>query len=222
MKELLTVGNWKMQMTSVEATSYFEKIGALLESLSQSNNKIVICPPFLSVPDAAKYIRANSLPIALGVQDVAPFEDGEYTGEVSAHQAAEFVKYAIIGHSERRKNFGENDEMLSKKVATAINAGLIPIFCIQDENTPIPQGVSVVAYEPPFAIGSDKPDTPENAEMVAKTVKGKYPDLQLVLYGGSVNPENVGKFTAMENISGVLVGRSSRDPESFASIVKNA
>lgn len=220
MKELLAVGNWKMHKTSAETVSYLGEIRELLAGLDHSAITIIICPPYLSVPAAAKFIEENKLPISLGVQDVAPFEDGEYTGEVSANLAAEFAKYVIIGHSERRENFKEDDDMLSKKVSSAISAGLIPIFCVQNEDTFIPEGVKIVAYEPPFAINSDNPDTPENAERVTVVIKSKNQGVAQVLYGGSVNLQNVASFTTMPNISGILVGRASRDPASFASLIK--
>lgn len=217
-KDKIAAGNFKMQMTEAETVRYLEKLKELLEG--REDILVVICPSYLAIPGAARYIKDNDLPIALGVQDVAPFEDGEFTGEVSATLAREFVKYAIIGHSERRKNFGETAEVLAKKVSAALNAWLIPIYCVPDENSVIPEGVKIVAYEPDFAIGSDNPDTPENADRVGVSIKAKQKKVTHVLYGGSVKPDNVAGFTAMPNVSGVLVGRASRDPQSFASIIK--
>ncbi len=217
-KDKIAAGNFKMQMTEAETVRYFEELKEVFEG--REDALVVICPSYLAIPGAAQYIKANNLPIALGVQDVSPFEDGEFTGEVSATLAREFVEYAIIGHSERRKNFGESDDVLAKKVSTVLNARLIPIYCVPNENSVIPEGVKIVAYEPDFAIGSDNPDTPENADRVASSIRSKHQNVTHVLYGGSVKPDNVAGFTTMPNLSGVLVGRSSRDPQSFASIIE--
>lgn len=111
--------------------------------------------------------------------------------------------------------------MLEKKVAMAIKYGLIPIFLVQGEETPIPQGVGIVAYEPMFAIGTGNPDTPERADEVSQKIKANRSNLQ-VLYGGSVRSENVKSFTEKLNIDGVLVGGASLEAEEFLKIIQNA
>ena len=187
-----------------------------------SNDKeIIICTPFTLLPFCRSYIDKDKLPIELGAQNISPFEEGAYTGEVSAKQVAEFAQYTIIGHSERRKYFFENEDMLTNKVSLALSNNLTPVFCVQDATTPVPQGVSIIAYEPIFAIGSGHPDTPESADKVAYEIKQKN-NIPFVLYGGSVTAENVNTFTKMENIDGVLVGGASLDAEKFAEIIKNA
>jgi triosephosphate isomerase (TIM) len=154
--------------------------------------------------------------------DISPFDEGAYTGEINGNQIREFADYVIIGHSERRKNFAETDEMLSQKVQRAIECSLTPIFCVQGSDTPIPDGVTLVAYEPIFAIGTGNPDTPENAEAVIKTIKEKNPSVKYVLYGGSVTPEGVGGFTQKPLIDGVLVGGASLLSDKFVQIIKNS
>jgi triosephosphate isomerase len=133
---------------------------------------------------------------------------------------AKVVEYAIIGHSERRQNFGETDEELKEKVDKARASDIMPIFCVQNENTQVPPGVKIVAYEPVEAIGTGNPDSPENAQKVAAAIKDKNKEVESVLYGGSVKGENVKSFTSMQDISGVLVGGASLDPDSFLSIIK--
>ena len=158
--------------------------------------------------------------IKIGAQNVSPFGEGAYTGEINAKQIKDFAEYVLIGHSERRKNFAETDDMLKKKTEISMNNGLKPIFLVQSKNAIIPQGVEVVAYEPVFAIGSGNPDTPENADEVAGVLKSE--NEYQVLYGGSVTPENVRNFTSKANINGVLVGGASLDPEEFYKIIENA
>ncbi|MGH7203545.1 MAG: triose-phosphate isomerase family protein, partial [Candidatus Levyibacteriota bacterium] len=158
----------------------------------------------------------------IGAQDISPFASGAYTGEVNANQIKEFAQYAIIGHSERRKYFREDDEMLIKKVRMALAEGIIPIFCVASADTFIPEGVELVAYEPLFAIGSGKADTPEDAEEIARAIKEKNADVKTVIYGGSVNPENVHSFTSMPSVDGVLPGGASLDTQKFTQLITNA
>lgn len=164
----------------------------------------------------------------VGAQDVSPFAEGAYTGEVSAQQVREFATYVIIGHSERRKDFGETEEIISRKIDQAIKNSLIPIVCISDikqiGNLKFEIGNSsslVVAYEPLSAIGSGEADDPKNADEMARKIKEITPDV-FVLYGGSVSAENVHDFTQMPHIDGVLVGGASLDPQEFSKIITNA
>src|SRR5205823_3454479 len=119
------------------------------------------------------------------------------------------------------RDLSEGDALVAKKVAAAMQYGITPILCVQGVETVIPQDVSLVAYEPVWAIGSGNPDTPQNADQVAKTIKEKNPFVQHVLYGGSVTPENVHGFTQMEHISGALVGGASLDPNKFLQMIQN-
>jgi triosephosphate isomerase len=157
----------------------------------------------------------------LGAQNVSPFDEGAYTGEVNAKQIKDFVQYVLIGHSERRQNFNETEDMLIKKVDMTLKYGLNPIFLVQNQEDVIPQGVQIVAYDPSFAIGSGTPDTPENADAIAAVIKSKNNNAQ-VLYGGSVTSENVKSFTAKTNLDGVIVGGASLEAEEFIKIIKNA
>jgi triosephosphate isomerase len=183
------------------------------------NIKAIICPPNLIVTAVADYTKTNNINVETGVQDVSKYEEGAHTGEVSAKTAAEFAKYSIIGHSERRAN-GESDNDVKKKTEQALKFGIIPIVCVVNENVPVPEGVMIVAYEPVEAIGTGHPDTPENADRVALLLKSSHSGIKKVLYGGSVTADNVDKFVKMENIDGVLVGGASLDPEHFLGIIR--
>ncbi|MEX2013196.1 MAG: triose-phosphate isomerase family protein, partial [Candidatus Levyibacteriota bacterium] len=150
------------------------------------------------------------------------FSEGAYTGEVNASQVKEFAEYVIIGHSERRKNFNEDDNLLDKKVSMAVSQEIIPIFCVSDAIMKIPSAVKIVAYEPIFAIGTGDADSPDDAEKVARKIKDNNGNVERVLYGGSVDPSNVSLFTRMENTDGVLVGGGSLDASEFLKIIQNA
>jgi triosephosphate isomerase len=180
--------------------------------------EIIICPPFtLLLSFSSAFLGTR---IQIGAQNISPFDEGAYTGEINGKQIKDFAKYVLIGHSERRNNFSENDDMLTKKIQLALKYSLIPIFLVQGIDTLILSGVRMIAYEPTFAIGSGNPDTPENADSVAAEISK---DNQFkILYGGSVTPENVNSFTSKQNLNGVLVGGASLDPEEFIKIIKNA
>ena len=210
----LVVANLKANKTWDEISSWIDDVANLAQNFSGT---IIFCPssPFL----AASYqkISQNGINLKLGTQDISRFEQGAYTGEIAASQIADIVDFAIIGHSERRHNLKEDDATLRKKVENAKNAKIEPIFCVQNENTPIPQKVEIVAYEPIFAIGTGNPDTPENVQANAQRLmaKGDY----TILYGGSVSAGNVKSFVK-DSIQGVLVGATnSVDPQKFINII---
>lgn len=221
MKKLFIIANWKSNKNNLESNSWLEQIEKSQLQITL-DKEIIICPPFTLLPTMKYFIGIKKLSLKLGSQDISPFDAGAYTGEVNAGQIKEFADYTIIAHSERRNNFGETDDILAKKVHLALQNGLTPIYCIQDENTVVPEGVTLVAYEPPAAIGTGNPDTPENAEKVAAQVTKKYPFVKTILYGGSVTSANIHSFVEMEHISGVLVGGASLDPQKFTDLIKNA
>jgi triosephosphate isomerase (TIM) len=223
MKKLFIVANWKSNKTSVDTDSWFGEISQNdLSDQVSSGKEIIVCPPYTLLQMAKSLVEKFSLPLKIGAENISPFEEGAFTGEINANQIREFAEYVIIGHSERRKNFAETDEMLSQKVQKAIECSLMPIFCVQGADTPIPESVELAAYEPIFAIGTGNPDTPENAEAVIKTIKEKNPSVKYVLYGGSVTPEGVGGFTQKPFIDGVLVGGASLLADKFIQIIKNS
>lgn len=217
MKDILIVANWKSNKTAKEALSFIETFAQ--NPVPATNIKVVICPSYLSVPVVSEFIKANNLSIEIGVQDVSAFEIGSYTGEVAAQQAKEFATYAIIGHSERRRYLGETDQMLADKVSLSLGFGLTPIFCVQDADTMVPASVTIVAYEPVAAIGTGEPDTPENAEKVGEKIRLKNPNVEKILYGGSVIADNVESFIKMPGIDGVLVGGASLTPDGFSMLI---
>lgn len=219
MKKLFIVANWKSNKTVQGTTDWFEQLSIMPSELTP-DKAVIICPPFHLLQQVKTLIMEKQLPFFIGSQNVSAFSEGAFTGEIAATQVKEIAEYCIIGHSERRKNFLETDDILLKKVELAKSAGLSVIYCVQDALTKIPEHVDVVAYEPITAIGSGNPDTPENANTVAEAIKNN--GIRMVLYGGSVTGANVHQFTLQEGIDGVLVGGASLKPDEFSSIIRNA
>jgi triosephosphate isomerase len=215
MKKIFIVANWKSNKRSSDINTYTG-----IQEESSASKEVIICPPFTLLSALKTLIDEKKLLYKLGAQNISPFKAGAYTGEINGEQIKEFADYVIIGHSERRTNFNESDDLLKKKVKQALVNKLTPIYCIQDKNTYLPEGVNLVAYEPVSAIGTGNPDTPENAEKVAQSFIFKNPSITAVLYGGSVTPENIASFVKQEHISGALIGGASLDPDKFAALIK--
>jgi|SRR3989344_2015864 len=223
MKRLFLFANWKANKTTEEARAWLSEMKDWFKNNpSYGDKEIVVFPPYTALSFVSSKVYENEIPMGVGAQDVSLFGRGSFTGEIPVSLVDEFARYCLVGHSERRKNFHETDEIISAKVKVAKIALLQPVLCVQDAKTPIPQGVIFVAYEPVFAIGSGSPDTPENAASVAATIKQDNPAVQFVLYGGSVTSENVHAFTSREHIDGVLVGKASLEAKEFAQIIQNA
>lgn len=220
MKPLLIAGNWKSNKTTAEALRWLQDFKNHI-AVIPSHITVVLCVPFTLLYTAKEAIKAGSLPLTLGAESVSPFAEGAETGEESARMVRDLADWVIIGHSERRKNFGETDEILRQKVEQAKSAGLKIIYCVPDDSTVIPKGADVVAYEPVGAIGTGESDTPENAASVIAHIKAKS-QVPTVLYGGSVTSSNVASFVTQPAIDGVLTGRTSLDPETFAALIGNA
>lgn len=212
----LLVANHKANKSYSDLLNWMNIVGP---SVSNFDGTVVVCPsaPFLGT--AFEKVQNNSWKCKVGIQDISQFDQGAYTGEVAASQIKDICSYCIIGHSERRKYFGEGEGLLGKKVEMLGKSGIETIFCVDDENVQIPKGVRIVAYEPSFAIGTGMADTPQNAKEVAKKIKqrGSY----TVIYGGSVTHSNVSSFLESGLIEGVLVGSASLDAQEFSSILKN-
>lgn len=216
-KNIWIIANWKSNKNLAEALEWVSVVGPKLEM--RENVKVVVCPPFVDLEEVKKAVMVGNYPMMVGAQDLSPFPEGAYTGEEAAKILKDFVDLTILGHSERRQNFGETDAMVAEKVEQAKENNIISLVCVQDKNMPVPEGCKLVAYEPIFAIGTGNPDTPVNANEVAGALKSKYENLE-VLYGGSVTEENIKAFLEQENISGSLIGGASLDGEQFLKIIE--
>lgn len=221
MKKKYIVGNWKANQTAEQVQLWLDEVSQFLTT-NYGEKEVIVCPPFIHLKQVADYVKEHETPLGIGAQDVSAFGIGAYTGEIPASLLREFASYGIIGHSERRSYLHETDSQITEKFSMANQAILHPIVCVQDAATQLPENTVFVAYEPVAAIGTGNPDTPENAEAVAKTIKEQHPSVQFVLYGGSVNSGNVASFTMQDNIDGVLVGKASLVASEFCKIIANA
>ncbi len=211
----LLVANLKANCTWDQVQAWLDSVGAAAKNFKGT---IIFCPSSSFLAASFQKIKSEKKPLVLGSQDISEFEQGAYTGEVAASQISSLVSFSIIGHSERRENFNEDEIALEKKVQNANVAKITPIFCVQGADTEIPQGVKIVAYEPIFAIGTGNPETPDNVREIVEIIKAK--GSYTVLYGGSVSAENVKSFLDEGKADGVLVGATnSVDPQNFISII---
>ncbi len=236
----LIVGNWKMFKTSAEGAAFVRDLAGLIGT--PADRQVMVAPPFTGLYEAAR--AADGTPIGIAAQDLFWEWEGAYTGEVSASMLLDLgVSASIIGHSERRRYFGETDEWVAKKVWAAIERGLLPIMCVgetEDQreaglteavlSRQIPEGLAsarpqdaagiAIAYEPVWAIGTGKTATPEIAQAAHETIK-ELLDVP-VLYGGSVKPDNAAELLAQPAVDGALVGGASLDVDSFVAICRAA
>lgn len=223
MKHFYIAGNWKSFKGFADARVWVDTFAKLYGAKPYSTDHltVILCPPYTLLSSIAADIKKYNLPIVLGCQDISPFGEGAFTGEINAKQLAEIVSWVIVGHSERRRNLGETDELLAHKVSQAKLAGLSVMYCVQDEAVMVPDGVDIIAYEPPWAISAVSGGVAQNTESanrVCEKIRLKYPHIP-VIYGGSASPENVLSFVDQTAISGVLPGGASMDPEKFFAMI---
>lgn len=221
MTKKLFVANWKSHKTNTDVISFLEKLKERIHEVNMDNKEIIICPSFPFLSQAKAKAEELSLPIRIGAQNVSNYDEGAYTGEVAASQLVGIVEYVIIGHSERKRYQHEVDSDIEQKIARAKEARVSVIQCIQDENSRVFEGATIVAYEPPTAIstfGTGQPDSPEHIQEVFSLISATTGDRPL-LYGGSVNEENVSSYLEIESCSGLLIGGASLEVDSFVSLL---
>ncbi|THF62557.1 triose-phosphate isomerase [Pseudothauera rhizosphaerae] len=246
MADKLVAGNWKMH-GSLAANA------ALLGGLASAGElgvSCAVCVPYPYLAQARQCLEAAS--IVLGAQDVSEFAAGAYTGEVSGAMLAEFgCRYAIVGHSERRALFGEDDATVGRKAAAALAAELVPIVCVGETLAERDAGATlavirrqldavaavlggaalarvVLAYEPVWAIGTGRSATPVQVGEVHGAIRAWLGERCAqaaavpILYGGSVKPDNAAELFAVKDVDGGLVGGASLVAEDFLAICRAA
>ena len=236
----LIAGNWKMN-GSLAANEAL--VRALLAGLGQPACDVAVCPPAAYLAQVQQLL-AGGAAVALGAQDVSEHEGGAYTGNVSAAMLRDFgVRYAIVGHSERRQYQGETDLQVARKVQRALATGISPIVCVGETLAEREQGLTefivrrqlsavmalnaarladiVVAYEPVWAIGTGQTATPEQAQQVHAALRAQLKAASAaaagvrILYGGSMNAANAATLLAQPDIDGGLIGGAALQAEDF-------
>ena len=215
-------------------------LGAFAERTFAAGVETLVFPPAVYLAEAVRRWPG----LGVGVQDVHAESAGAFTGEVAAEMVAELgVSHALVGHSERRQLFGEDDGIVAAKHAAARRAGLVPILCVGEtlgerragraEAVVLAQldavfatasaARAIIAYEPVWAIGTGETATPEQAQGMHAVIREALGEPSLrVLYGGSVKPENAAALFREDDIDGGLVGGASLDPASFGRIAEAA
>jgi triosephosphate isomerase len=238
----LVAGNWKMNGDK----ALVGKMQKIFATAGLDNMDVVICPP-------SPYFGLFDGKLKLGSQNISEFDSGAHTGEVSVAMLNEFkCQYSIVGHSERRADNHESNELVALKVEQVLKAGLTPILCVGEPESVreigklfefiaaqlnavlMKVGVSqfadvVLAYEPIWAIGTGKTASPAQAQEVHAFIRGHLAKQDvniaaniIILYGGSVKGNNAQELFSQVDVDGGLIGGASLDPQEFLSICQAA
>jgi len=249
MRQVLIAGNWKMNGSRSSIRELLDGVKAGAGDVKSA--ELAVCAPFPYLADVQEQLNGSG--ISWGAQNLSTEEKGAFTGETSAAMLLDFsCKYVIVGHSERRSLYGEDDALVAQKFAVARKAGLKPILCVgetlEERESDVTEDVvarqldavialegagaladGVIAYEPVWAIGTGKTATPDQAQAVHAFIRAKIADADAavadkvqILYGGSMNPGNAAELLAMADIDGGLIGGASLKADDFLAIGKAA
>ena len=249
MRQKLVAGNWKMNGSRAS-------IKALLDGIKQGiatveSAEVAVCPPYVYLADVEAQLQGT--PVVWGAQNLSTEASGAFTGEIASSMLQDFhCKYVIVGHSERRSLYGEDDAVVARKFAVARAAGLKPILCVGESLDEREAGVTevvvarqldavialegvaaladgVIAYEPVWAIGTGKTASPEQAQEVHQFIRQRIAEQDAavaekvqILYGGSMNAANAAELLTQADIDGGLIGGASLKSEDFLTICRAA
>ena len=245
MRQPLVAGNWKMNGNRDGALRLANAVAQGTEAGSAA--EVLLCPPFVYLADLARALKDSG--VSLGAQDLCAEDNGAYTGEVSGPMLKDFdCRYVIVGHSERRALYAEDDALVARKFMAAQKAGITPILCVGEtlaereagETSAVVSrqlkavlgaagieafGRAVIAYEPVWAIGTGRTAKSDQAQEVHALIRGmlavqdaKIASDVRLLYGGSVKAANAAELFRMPDIDGGLVGGASLDAGEFLAI----
>lgn len=249
MRQPLVAGNWKMNGT---VASVRELLSGVKEGAREiAACEVAVCPPYVFIPMAQAELAGST--VAWGGQNLSTEKSGAFTGEVAASMLLDFgCRYVIVGHSERRTLYGEDDTLVARKYAVARAAGLKPILCVGETLDEREKGITeevvarqldavidlegikaladgVIAYEPVWAIGTGVTATPEQAQEVHAFIRGRIAERDAdvaqalrILYGGSMKPSNAAELVEKPDIDGGLIGGASLVAGDFLAICKAA
>lgn len=243
MRKPLVIGNWKMNGSR-------RSVNRLLDGIAGVANldiEVAVCPPFVYLAEVAA--RISSTGIRLAAQTLSEYESGAYTGEVAGSMLVDVgCQYVLVGHSERRRLFGETDLRVARQFERARAAGITPVLCVGEDAAERNAGATwqvlhrqlkaiadvaglealgtaVIAYEPVWAIGSGVTASPAQVQAVQVRVRnllGSGGGATRLLYGGSVSEANAAELFAQPDVDGVLVGGASLQAEEFMAICRLA
>ena len=245
----LVAGNWKMNGSRTESAALLDGIKKGISSTSKA--EAAVCPPYVLIPLAAEKLAGSA--VAWGGQNLSVHKSGAFTGEISGPMLKDYgCTYVIVGHSERRTLYGENDAMVTEKYGAAQAVGLIPILCVgetlQEREANQTEAVvarqldavlgkhgiasfknAVIAYEPVWAIGTGKTATPQQAQDVHRFIRSRLAtkdktiaESMRILYGGSMKGSNAKELLAQPDIDGGLIGGASLQADEFLTICRAA
>ena len=245
----LIAGNWKMNCLSADGVALAKSVAAQVKA-GKFDCEFLICPPFTLLSLVKKCLRGSK--VGLGAQDVHFAEKGAHTGDISPLMIKELgCSYTIIGHSERRVDHAESNQLINQKAVAAHAAGLNTVICIGETekerdagktikvcqteiNGSVPADSTakntVIAYEPIWAIGTGKTPTAADVQEVHAAIRqalakklGKATASKMrILYGGSVKPGNAAELLSLPDVDGALIGGASLKADDFIAIAKNA
>ncbi|MEE9309734.1 MAG: triose-phosphate isomerase [Cocleimonas sp.] len=246
MRKILVAGNWKLNGSK---ESIKELLSGILAGMSEAKTDVAVCAPYIYIPLVQEILEGTE--VGYGSESISENDSGAFTGEISGSMLNDFAcQYAIVGHSERRTIFGEQDADTANKFAAARKHGLTPILCIGELLEERESGVTeevvarqldavielegiesladaVIAYEPVWAIGTGLTASPQQAQDVHAFIREKLAKLDAgvaekvqILYGGSVNGGNADELFAMPDIDGGLIGGASLKAEDFLAICR--
>jgi triosephosphate isomerase len=239
----LIAGNWKMHCLTAEAIALGRDVAAGVQGIAAD---LLICPTALHVAAVAQALKGS--PVAVGGQDCHQAKQGAHTGDIAGPMLRDAgATWVILGHSERRQNHGETDELVREKALAAVDAGLTPIVCVGETADQRSGGqetevvgwqlagslpkpfAGVVAYEPCWAIGTGKTPTDEDVAIMHGFIRdelvrqfGDAGQTIRILYGGSVKAANAAALLAIPNVGGALIGGASLKAEEFLAIARAA
>lgn len=249
-RKLLIAGNWKMNGLVAEGTNLAKGVAEAVKKAGKVECEFLVCPPFTLLSNVKKALRGAK--VNLGAQDCHFAEKGAHTGDISPVMLKDIgCQYVILGHSERRTDHYESNELVNKKAQAAHTAGLKTVICVGEtlsereagkalevctkqiiESVPEDSTSSntVIAYEPVWAIGTGKVPTTKDVEEVhaairktlAKKLGKGNANKMRILYGGSVKPNNAKELLTLEDVDGALIGGASLKVEDFMGIAKNS
>ena len=238
MRKIVIAGNWKMHKTQAESGEFLQ---GFLPELTNTNpeREVILCAPYTALGIMADKLQGTR--VSVGSQNIHWEDKGAYTGEISGAMLTEIgIKYAVVGHSERRQYFGETDETVNLRLKAAQGHGITPILCVGETKAQRDAGETeavifdqlakdlvdvnqwnlIIAYEPIWAIGTGDTCESSEANRVIGLIRSKLDNGDVpIQYGGSVKPGNIDEIMAQDEIDGALVGGASLEAASFARIV---